>query len=77
MPRSSPGLLTMLVMMRLRHARKAARRTQEEVAEHLGVSTGAYCRMENGQVSVLVETVNRIAEFLGVETSSLFGREEP
>lgn len=50
----------------LRSARKAAGRKQREVAEHLGITEGAYCAYETGKRRPTPEAISKIATFLGV-----------
>lgn len=57
-----------------REARELKRLTQDEVADKLGVARATYGRYENGQRECSFETLNKLADFLGVSTDYLLGR---
>lgn len=67
----------------LRNARKAAKKTQKEVADHIGVTESAYCGYETGKRQPDALKIRKIADFLGVtgdyllETDTLPERELP
>jgi transcriptional regulator with XRE-family HTH domain len=46
--------------------------TQEYVALELGISQNAYCKIENGQVQLTVERLEKIAVILDVPMATLF-----
>ena len=50
--------------------------TQEEMAEHLGVSQNAVYKIERGITSIKAETLKRIAVFLGKELDELMEQED-
>ena len=50
----------------LRHARKAAKKTQQQVADHLGVNYSTYSGYETGKRQPDALKIRQIAEFLGV-----------
>lgn len=53
-------------------ARKAAGRTQAEVAEKVGIDTVSLSRIERGTVTPGVPTLDKIADELGVALGRLF-----
>ena len=50
----------------LRQARKAAGLTQEQVAEHLGITVLGYKRIEYGQRTGRVETWDKLEDLFGI-----------
>ena len=50
----------------LRHARKAAKKTQQQVADYLGVNYSTYSGYETGKRQPDALKIRQIAEFLGV-----------
>ena len=54
-------------------ARKAASRTQADVAEKLGIDTGSLSRMERGIIMPSIPTLDKIADELGVALWQLIG----
>lgn len=58
---------------RLKEQRKAAGYTQQQMAEHLGISQQSYTRYENNCGEPNLETVARIASFLDITTDYLLG----
>ncbi len=46
--------------------------SQEVLATNLGMSQANYCKLENGETELKVKTLQKIADFLKVEISSLF-----
>ena len=50
--------------------------TQEEMAEHLGISQNAFFKIENGHTSIKAEMLKRIATFLGKELDELMAQED-
>ena len=52
-------------------ARRIARgKTQEDVADHLGISPQAYIKIEQGKTELKLKTFYQIAEFLGINLSN-------
>ncbi|GAB4035043.1 helix-turn-helix domain-containing protein [Spirosoma gilvum] len=54
----------------IREARKANGLTQKELAEKLGVGEPAVNGYEGGKQNLTIETLQRIADALGVEVST-------
>ena len=54
-------------------ARKAAKRTQADVAERLGIDTGSLSRMERGVILPNIPMLDRISDELGVALWQLVG----
>ena len=57
---------------RLKAFRKASRLNADEVAKQIGISRAALYRYEKGEVAK-VETLERLAELLGVSVPTLLG----
>jgi transcriptional regulator with XRE-family HTH domain len=53
-------------------ARKAAGKTQAEIAEKVGIETVSLSRIERGVVTPAITTLDRIADTLGVPLGRLF-----
>ncbi len=51
--------------------------TQEYVALELGISQNAYCKIENGQVQLTIERLQKIAAVLNTTLIALFNYAEP
>lgn len=65
-------------MLRLKEVRKNARKTQQEVADFIGISQNNYSYWENGKVKIDNESLNKLAEYFGVSVDYLLGRtDEP
>lgn len=62
--------------MNLKELRKAKGLSQEQVANQLGITLRAYQNYEYGQREPNIEMINKIADFYGVTTDYLLGREE-
>jgi transcriptional regulator with XRE-family HTH domain len=60
---------------RIRQARKDRNRTQSELADALGKTTGAISQLEQGNVQVAVVELARIADFLNKPIEHFFGEE--
>lgn len=58
--------------MDLKTARVAAKLTQTEVAEKLGVSTASVCHWERGQRMPKTSTFFRLCELYGVTPNDIF-----
>jgi transcriptional regulator with XRE-family HTH domain len=61
----------------LRKARKARGFTQAELAEHIGLATESYGRLERGEVVPGSDTLVRLAQTLQVSTDALVGLGTP
>lgn len=61
---------------RLKELRKEKRRTQVEMAQFLECTDRHYQRMEYGYINVPSLTLIRLADYFGVTTDYLLGREE-
>ena len=63
-------------MLRLKEVRQRANKTQNEIAELLGISRPAYTRYENGEREPDFASLNFLADYFGVTVDYLLGREE-
>ena len=61
---------------RLKEARKASGLKQSEVAEHLKIAVRSYQYYEGGRRRPDYETLVELADFLGVTTDYLLGRND-
>jgi len=61
----------LILLRNIRAARKAARLTQEQMAEELGMSVLSYGKLERGCQSISLERLARIAEVLDVTVYEL------
>lgn len=61
---------------RLKSLRKVGGRKQEDVAAYLDCSIRQYQRMEYGEVNVPALTLIALADYFGVTTDYLLGRED-
>lgn len=59
----------------LRQLRKDAKRTQQQMADVLGITQQAYAAYENDKSSPPKDVLEKIADFFGVTTDYLLGRE--
>lgn len=60
---------------RIRQARKDRNRTQSELADALGKTTGAISQLEQGNVQVSVVELAKIADFINKPIEYFFGEE--
>lgn len=63
--------------VRLRELRKEKRLNQEEVAKKIGVGRTTYAMYEQGNREPDNDTLSEIADFFGVTTDYLIGRDVP
>ncbi len=56
--------------------RKSKKASQAEVAEYIGLTVSAYQNYENGRREAGYETISKLADFYGVTTDYLLGREK-
>lgn len=63
-------------MLRLKEARQAIGATQEQIAEHLGVTRVAYTNIENGKRDPDTDTLIALAKRFGVSADFLLGIEK-
>lgn len=61
-------------MLRLKEVRKNARKTQQEVADFIGISQNNYSYWENEKVKIDNESLNKLAEYFNVSVDYLLGR---
>lgn len=61
----------------LYNLRKGKKLSQQAVADYLGVSSSAYQTYEYGKAELNYEGLTKLAEFYGVSTDYLLGREPP
>ena len=59
---------------RLREERTKAKLTQQEMADQLNISRGAYAQYENDMTQPSIETLVKIANVLKTSTDYLTGR---
>lgn len=62
---------------RLKSLREKRNLTKSQVADGIGVNTRAYIAYEYGERDVSTDVLCRLADFYGVSTDYLLGREEP
>ncbi|MCD7872383.1 MAG: helix-turn-helix domain-containing protein [Clostridiales bacterium] len=62
-------------MLNIKNLRNRRNLSQSEVANALGVSLRAYQNYEYGQREPNIEIINKLADFYGVTTDYLLGRE--
>jgi len=60
----------------LKEVRKAAKKTQIQVANMLGVTQAAYAMYENGSRSPTNDMLIKLADYFGVSVDYLLGRPE-
>lgn len=60
----------------LKKLRESAKLTKKQVADAINVSERAYITYEYGQRDISTETLQKLADFYGVTTDYLLGREE-
>lgn len=61
---------------RLKPLRKGKRKTQKEMAELLQVTERHYQKIEYGHINISATTLLILADYFGVTTDYLLGREE-
>ena len=61
-------------MMNLVNARKALKKTQQEMADYLGISRQAYSNYENGKREPDYETLLKLGEYLNCSIDYLLGK---
>lgn len=61
---------------RLKELRKKKRLTQQDMADMMDLTMRNYQRYEYGMINVPATTLNFFADFFGVTTDYLLGREE-
>lgn len=62
--------------LRLKECRTAAKKTQFEIAQLIGITRAAYSNIEAGRREPDFKTVNTLADYFGVSTDYLLGRED-
>ncbi len=63
--------LTIRILQRIRLLRRVRGISQSEVAQRLGISQNAYCRIENNQRELSLERYLGIAHVLGIPPHEL------
>ena len=63
-------------LIKIREYRKAAKVTQDDLAEKLGVNRATVSKYETGAISPTLEQAQRIADILGVTLAELLGMEQ-
>lgn len=61
---------------RLTFLRKKHNKTQQQVAEYLGITRPAYTAYETGSRKPDYETIEKLADYYDVSVDFLFGRED-
>ncbi|EAC7181177.1 XRE family transcriptional regulator [Listeria monocytogenes] len=61
---------------KLKILRSKANKTQEDIANILGVSRAAYSHIENGRNEPDMETIVKLANYFDVSTDYLLGRDK-
>lgn len=61
---------------RLKSLRNQANKTQQQVADFLGITRAAYSHFENGRNEPDQETIVKLADYFDVSTDYLLGRKE-
>ncbi|OTP12509.1 hypothetical protein A5844_000742 [Enterococcus sp. 10A9_DIV0425] len=61
---------------KLKSLRADSNRTQQQVADFLGITRAAYSHFENGRNEPDAETIVKLAELFNVSTDYLLGRKE-
>lgn len=56
----------------IREARRAKGFTQKEIGEKMGITEASFNRYENGTANLSLETVQKVAESLGVQVKLIF-----
>jgi transcriptional regulator with XRE-family HTH domain len=64
-------LLAKTLAARLRDGRKARGWTQEDAAEHCGLVTRHYQKLEAGEINMTLATLERLCDAFGVDASDL------
>ena len=59
----------------LKKLRKQKKLTQDQLAKVLNISRQAYCRYENGQRELSLDTLCQLADFYDESTDAILGRE--
>jgi transcriptional regulator with XRE-family HTH domain len=70
--RQKPSKLVRTVRQRIRELRRERGLTQEELCERAGISVDAISRIESGNRTPSLVTIERIADALGVSPAALF-----
>ena len=58
---------------RLKELRKSKKKTQQEMADFLGITRQGYAKYENGQAETDLETLKKLADYFSVSTDYLVG----
>lgn len=61
-----------MVKEKLRLLRKTKNITQQEVANAIHTTSSNYCRKENGEVKILLDEWQKIANFLNVSVADIY-----
>jgi len=65
-----------MLSKRLKAAREAAKLSQSEIADKIGVSQPAYCYMENGDKVPSLPVAKQLAKILNISLDYLVGMNE-
>lgn len=55
----------LLILIKEQRAQKGI--SQQEIANHLGITQGAYAKLENGTTDLKLKTLYQIADYLGID----------
>lgn len=61
---------------RLKELRKIKKKTQQDIADHLGITRPAYTAYEQGNRNPDYDLLSKLANYFDVSTDYLLGREE-
>lgn len=64
-----------MIHEKIRHLREQKKLRDEDMAERLGISQSTYSRLENGDIKMDVERLQKIADVLEVPVEELFKNE--
>ena len=70
------GVNYSLIGQRIQKRRKQMNRTQENLAEYLGVSVGYISQIERGVTKISLDTLSKVSLFLECSISTLLGQTE-
>lgn len=65
-----------ILSARIKELRKEKEKTQKEVANALGISQSTYCDYENNNIEPTASILLKIADYFGVSSDYLLGRQD-
>lgn len=63
--------------IRLKDVRESRNVTQEEIAQHIGVTQTYISRVEKGTKQISLDLASDVADYLGVSLDEIAGRQKP